>query len=108
MVFFTTLPSVFRYHKMVLLTAMCFSDNYRVAKNTTLRKLMVFFATLMVSFATLMVSFATLMVFVGTLMVFVATLMVLFATLMVLLATLMVSFATQMARLCYPCVCVSP
>ena len=84
MVFFTTLPSVFRYHKMVLLTAMCFSDNYRVAKNTTLRKLMVFFATLMVSFATLIV--------------FVATLMVLFAAQMVLLATLMVSFATLMAR----------
>ena len=94
MVFFITLPGVFRYHKMVLLTTMCFSDNYRVAKNTTLRKLMVFFATLMVSFATLMV--------------FVATLMVLFATLMVLLATLMVSFATQMALLCYPCVRVSP
>ena len=94
MVFFTTLPGVFRYHKMVLLATMCFSHIYRVAKNTTLRKLMVFFATLMVSFATLMV--------------FVATLMVLFATLMVLLATLMVSFATQMALLCYPCVRVSP
>ena len=94
MVFFTTLPGVFRYHKMVFLTTMCFSDNYTVAKNTTFRKLMVFFAILMVSFATLMV--------------FVATLMVLFATLMVLLATLMVSFATQMALLCYPCVRVSP
>ena len=89
MVFFTTLPGVFRYHKIVFLTTMCFSDNYRVAKNTTFRKLMVFFATLMVSFATLMVLFAPLMVF--------------FATLMVLFATLMCSLLNSLQRLSAIC-----